>query len=106
MGSTAADLGRVRGQDRVPGGGQPLLGSGQAAGRQRVQVAGAHALVLDQACVAQHPQVLADRRTADRKPLGQLPDRSRPVMQQLEDAPAHRLPQRVERGFRSLVTHQ
>jgi hypothetical protein len=62
--------------------------------------------VLDQPRAAQHPQVLADRRAPHRQPLGQLPDRDRPIAQQLKDAPANGLPQRIENGIRSLVTHK
>src|ERR1700735_1366487 len=42
----------------------------------------------------------------DRQPLGELPHGGGPVVQQLQDAPAHRLTQCVEHGFRRLVTHR
>jgi hypothetical protein len=56
-------------------------------------------VVLDEPGVAQHPQVLAHGRTADWQPLGELPDRRRPIVQQLEDAAAHRLAESLEDGI-------
>jgi hypothetical protein len=55
--------------------------------------------VLDEPGVAQYPQVLAHGRAADRQPLGELPDRRRPIVQQLEDAAAHRLAESLEDGI-------
>src|SRR5215472_11948075 len=87
----AADLSGVGRQHRVPGLDQPLLCHRHPAGRQQVQVAGADAAVLDQPGITEHPQVLAHRRTAHRQALRELPHRSGPVMQQFQDAAAHRL---------------
>jgi hypothetical protein len=62
--------------------------------------------VLDQPGVAEHPQVLAHRRAAHRQPLGQPPDRGRPVVQQFQDAAADRLAERIEHQVSGLVTHR
>ena len=99
-------LGRVGGQHAVPGLDQPLLGSGQAAGGQRIEVARAGRAVLDQPGIAQHAQVLRYRWPAHRQLLGQPPDGRRPGPQQLQDPAAYRLAQRVEHSVRRLVTHR
>ena len=97
--AVTADLGGIGGQGGIPGPREPLLRSRHPVRRQRVQVAGADAAVLDEPGVAQHPQVLAHCRAADRQPLGELPDRRRPVVQQLEDAAAYRLAEGLEDGI-------
>ena len=102
----AGDLGGVGGQGGIPRPDQPLLRGRHSVRGQCVQVPGAGAAVLDQPGVAQHPQVLADRGPAHRQPFGQPSHRRGTLAQQFQDAAAHWLAQRVERGIRRLVTHK
>jgi len=62
--------------------------------------------MLDEPGVAEHPQVLAHRRAAYRQPLREPADRRGPLMQQFQDAAAHRLAERIKYRVRSLVTHK
>src|SRR5688572_26747738 len=52
----------------------------------------------DEAGLAKHPQVLRHAGLAEPEPLDELADAALSVTEQLEDAPAHRLGQRVEGG--------
>jgi len=89
----------------VPGADQPLLGGGESAGSERVEIASAQTLVLHEAGSGEHAQVLADRGPAHRKPVGNATDRRGPLLQHLEDAATHRFTQRVEDAVGCLVTH-
>ena len=52
---------------------------------------------VDQAHLAQHPQVLRDLRLGQPKPLDQVVDRPFPLGEQIEDLPPAGLGHRVER---------
>jgi hypothetical protein len=62
--------------------------------------------MLNQACVAEHAQVLAHRRATDRQPAGQVGHRRRAVAQQFKDATADWLAQRIKDLVSMLVTHK
>src|SRR4051812_24889603 len=68
-----------------------------------VEPARADLAVGHQPGVLEDLEVLRDRRTADRKPVGQLADRSRPRHQALEDGLARGVPERGHRS--SYVSH-
>jgi len=57
--------------------------------------------------IRQHPQVLADRWSADWKPGGQFAHGQRAAAQPLDDQPPGAIAQRVEHiAHHNLVTHQ
>jgi hypothetical protein len=59
-----------------------------------VQPSGADRPVQDQARLLEHPQVLRDRRTADGQEPRELPNRGRPLDEQLEDGAPRRVTER------------
>lgn len=92
----ALDLGGEVGEGAVPQAGQPLLGDGEPIRSQRVQVARADAVVIDETGAAEDPQMLAHPGAAHRQSVGELPDRQRPGAQHLDDPASYRIAQRVE----------
>jgi hypothetical protein len=62
-----------------------------------VEAAGAHRPVRHQSSLLQQPQVARYCRPADREGFGQLLDRPIALPQQLDDGPAIRVAERVER---------
>ena len=52
--------------------------------------------VAHEARLLQHPQVLRDRRPADRQAMGELADRARAFLERLEDQPPGGVAERVE----------
>ena len=65
---------------------------------QPVPLLAPDALRRDEACLAQHAQMSRDRRPGDtRKALGNLAGRNLPLLEELEDATARWVRERLER---------
>jgi len=106
LGICGDPLGEGR-QRLVPRVDQPLLQRREAVWCQRVQVAGADAVMLDEAGSLQDLQVLADRRPADRELRRELAHGDRPASQPLDDATPGEVAEGIEDRFGGrLVTHE
>jgi len=100
------DFGGERAEHGVPCLDEPQLCCREPVGSERVQVPGSGAAPFDEPGCREDAQVLAHRRSADRKLLSKLDDRPRALVQKFEDPAPYRLSERIEYCVRALVTHK
>ena len=91
-------------QGGVPLRHEPALDDVETARCEGVQIAGADRLVLDESGTLEHFEVLADRRPAHRKGVGESTDWPRAVAQHFDDLTSSRVAEGIEGNVR-LVTH-
>lgn len=70
---------------------QPVVKLGQGLGPDAIEATLRVDACLDQSSLLQHPEVLGDGRLADAEPIYELPDRSLPVPENVQNRVPARL---------------